>query len=74
MSVGSHLSLGCVGNKATTEAMSTTDTLMRDIGDVILSNALDGFNGCLFAYGQQSACTSSCSGGGQSRRTTPDHN
>merc|ERR1719326_942878 len=31
---------------------ASQDTVMRDIGDVILENALKGFNGCLFAYGQ----------------------
>mmetsp|Transcript_28772 Transcript_28772/g.66854 ORF Transcript_28772/g.66854 Transcript_28772/m.66854 type:complete len:1160 (+) Transcript_28772:115-3594(+) len=34
------------------QPFATQDTLMTDIGDVILTNALDGFNGCLFAYGQ----------------------
>lgn len=28
------------------------DIVMQDIGQVILTNALNGFNGCLFAYGQ----------------------
>merc|ERR1719421_1495197 len=31
------------------------EKVMKDIGNVILNNALNGFNGCLFAYGQTGA-------------------
>jgi len=31
---------------------ASQEVVMRDIGKVILGNAMNGFNGCLFAYGQ----------------------
>merc|ERR1719265_936163 len=34
---------------------ASQDTVMNDIGVVVLENALKGFNGCLFAYGQTGA-------------------
>ena len=31
--------------------------IFRDVGETILQNALAGFNGCLFAYGQTGSDT-----------------
>jgi len=34
------------------QPMTTQEHIWNDVGEVILQNALNGFNGCLFAYGQ----------------------
>lgn len=53
-------------------AYASQETLMNDIGVVILENAYKGFNGCLFAYGQTGAGKSySVMGGGDSPGIIP---
>jgi len=34
---------------------ATQETLMEELGEALLANALEGFNNCLFAYGQTGA-------------------
>lgn len=37
------------------QLFATQETLMEELGEALLANALDGFNNCLFAYGQTGA-------------------